>query len=66
MTYSIDPDRINLCAKIKLFVFDKTGTLTEDRLTVNGVIVNAEKELSQLKTEVGSMKDDAEILKGNH
>lgn len=64
--YSIDPDRINLCAKIKLFVFDKTGTLTEDRLTVNGVIVNDEKELSQLKTEVGSMKDDAEILKGNH
>lgn len=63
--YSIDPDRINLCAKIKLFVFDETGTLTEDSLTVNGVIVNDKKELSQLKTEVDSVKDEAEILKSN-
>lgn len=36
--FCIDPPRINVCGKIKLFVFDKTGTLTEDHLSVSTVL----------------------------
>ncbi|XP_065653337.1 polyamine-transporting ATPase 13A3-like isoform X2 [Hydra vulgaris] len=36
--FCVDPNRINVCGKVKLVVFDKTGTLTEDQLTVSGVI----------------------------
>ena len=62
--FSTDPNRINLCAKIKVFVFDKTGTLTEDKLTVHGVVAIEEKEVTQLYTEVDVLGDDTEIIKG--
>ncbi|XP_067049944.1 polyamine-transporting ATPase 13A3-like isoform X4 [Acropora muricata] len=36
--YCINPSRINVCGKLKLFCFDKTGTLTEDGLDFLGVV----------------------------
>ncbi|XP_032223526.1 polyamine-transporting ATPase 13A3 [Nematostella vectensis] len=36
--YCINPSRINMCGKLKLFCFDKTGTLTEDGLDLLGVV----------------------------
>ncbi|XP_032238659.2 polyamine-transporting ATPase 13A3 isoform X2 [Nematostella vectensis] len=36
--YCIQPSRINMCGKLKLFCFDKTGTLTEDGLDLLGVV----------------------------
>ncbi|KAM7445100.1 hypothetical protein ABFA07_006360 [Porites harrisoni] len=36
--YCIDPPRVNMCGKLKLFCFDKTGTLTEDGLDFLGVV----------------------------
>ncbi|XP_020601351.1 probable cation-transporting ATPase 13A3 isoform X3 [Orbicella faveolata] len=36
--YCINPSRINICGKLKLFCFDKTGTLTEDGLDLLGVV----------------------------
>ena len=34
--FCISPMRVNLAARIKIFVFDKTGTLTEDEISING------------------------------
>jgi len=36
--FSISPQRINICGKLKLVCFDKTGTLTEDGLDMWGVV----------------------------
>lgn len=36
--HCINPSRINVCGKLKLFCFDKTGTLTEDGLDLLGVV----------------------------
>ncbi|XP_078374483.1 polyamine-transporting ATPase 13A3-like isoform X2 [Oculina patagonica] len=36
--FCINPSRINICGKLKLFCFDKTGTLTEDGLDLLGVV----------------------------
>ncbi|KAK2962385.1 ion-transporting P-type ATPase [Blattamonas nauphoetae] len=35
--FCIDPQRINVCGKIRVMCFDKTGTLTEEGLDVKGV-----------------------------
>ena len=36
--FSISPQRINICGKLKLVCFDKTGTLTEDGLDMWGLV----------------------------
>ena len=62
--FSTDAKRINLCAKIKVFVFDKTGALTEDKLTAHGAIANKGKGVTQLYTDVNNLGDHTEIIKG--
>ena len=63
--FCIDPNRINVCGKVKLVVFDKTGTLTEDHLTVSGVIPVVDGNIHPLNnnsTEIVNLP----ILKGKN
>ena len=61
--YCIDPPRINVCGKIKLFVFDKTGTLTEDSLAVSSVLPVEGGHFQKEAYTVGDL-GDSQILKG--
>ncbi|XP_065648020.1 polyamine-transporting ATPase 13A3-like [Hydra vulgaris] len=49
--YCVDPNRINICGKVKLVLFDKTGTLTDDHVTVSGVIPVINGKAKSLKNE---------------
>ena len=49
--FCVDPARVNICGKIKMFVFDKTGTLTEDKLAISGVVAANSGVLDNLKTD---------------
>ncbi|XP_065649692.1 polyamine-transporting ATPase 13A3 isoform X2 [Hydra vulgaris] len=55
--FCIDPNRINVCGKIKLVVFDKTGTLTEDNLTVSCVIPAISGSIESVSTKNDSILD---------
>ncbi|XP_047129122.1 polyamine-transporting ATPase 13A3 isoform X2 [Hydra vulgaris] len=60
--FCIDPNRVNVCGKIKLVVFDKTGTLTEDHLTVSGVLPVVDGNIGSLLNDPCDL-DGSVILK---
>ncbi|XP_065649691.1 polyamine-transporting ATPase 13A3 isoform X2 [Hydra vulgaris] len=52
--FCIDPNRINICGKVKLALFDKTGTLTDDHASVIGVVPVIKGNIKHFKsTSVG-------------
>ena len=63
--FCIDPNRVNVCGKVKLVVFDKTGTLTEDHLTVSGVLPVTDGKIGILQNNPCDM-EELIILKGGY
>lgn len=46
----IDPGRIAIAGKVRVFCFDKTGTLTKEGLDFTGVVPCKDKQLGDLQT----------------
>ncbi|XP_057317780.1 polyamine-transporting ATPase 13A3-like [Hydractinia symbiolongicarpus] len=57
--YCIDPARVNVCGKVKMFVFDKTGTLTEDTLAVSGVVRLEDNVAQPMEHSVNTIRDSS-------
>lgn len=60
--FSISPQRINVCGKLKLVCFDKTGTLTNDGLTMNGCIGSEGSEMMAAEAAPPTSFDDRSHL----
>ncbi|XP_057289537.1 polyamine-transporting ATPase 13A3-like [Hydractinia symbiolongicarpus] len=57
--FCIDPARVNVCGKLKMFVFDKTGTLTEDTLAVSGVVRVENNVVKPMEHSVNMIQDSS-------
>lgn len=62
--FCINPSRVNISGKIKLFCFDKTGTLTEDGLDFCGFIRAKCDTFSDLQKSFHKSASDDKVLIG--
>ena len=60
--FCINPSRVNISGKIKLFCFDKTGTLTKDGLDFCGFIRATEFSCHDLKKTIDTSQNDHIIV----